>query len=227
LGYCHQQAISRANPSEAVAIINADFSISVETFSACEQRFAAGKKLIMAAATRTLSKHKPPIGAKSRDLLAWVWANRHPVMTEAIWGSGRSRTLSCLHFVDGDVVVVRAFHLHPIAFVRQAGLSFAGITIDDGLIDCFARDEVHVVTDPDELALAECSPADYSGSGFRDIVITPEHVALWANKVKGPNRVRVTAAHKWLFTHRISIKGAGKEIGDTAVAQEILGLLNK
>jgi len=226
LGACHQAAITRANPGDKIAIINADHCVSVELFEACERRFAEGKQLIMAAGTRTLSDKRPPIGVRSRDLLAWAWANRHPVITDAIWGTGHSPSLACIHFVEGDdEVVTRAFHLHPVAFVRHAGLKFTGITIDDGIVDSFPRDRVHVVTDADELALAECSPADYFFAS-RESQISIVAIARWAGKLKGPGHPRASAAHRWLLTHRIVIKGTGKDLGDNAVCNAVLGILD-
>jgi hypothetical protein len=225
LGACHQAAISRSDPGDRIAIINADHCASVELFEACERRFATGKQLIMAAGTRTLAEKRPPIGARSRDLLAWAWANRHPTITDAIWGTGHSPSLACIHFVEGDTeVVTRAFHLHPVAFVRRAGLKFAGITIDDGLVDSFSRDQIHVVTDADELALAECSPSDYFFAS-RETTISLSAIARWAGKLKGPNHPRASAAHRWLFEHRIVIKGGGKELGDTVVCNAVLEML--
>ncbi len=224
LGYCHQQAISRAEVGERVVILNADIAVSIELFAACEKRFAAGKCLILAAATRTLSDDRPPIGARSRDLLSWVWANKHPTITEAIWDNGHSQSLSSVHFVNGDEVVTHAFHLHPIAFVRRPGLRFGGITVDYGLIDAFTRDEVHVVVDADELALAECSPTDLS-HGLQSDVFNYAAVVRWATKIKSQNQPRASAAHKWLFGHRIVIRGSGKELGDSAVADTVLGML--
>ncbi len=226
LGGCHRQAISQAAIGDHIAIINADHAVSVELFAACERRFATGKQLIMAAGTRTLFTQRPPIGARSRVLLDWAWANRHPVITDAIWGTGHSPSLSVIYFTEGsDEVIARAFHLHPVAFVRRAGLKFTGITIDDGLVDAFPHDEIHVVTDADELAMAECSPIDYHFAS-RETAISLWAIARWAGKLKGTTPPRASAAHRWLFTHRIIIKGTGKEIGDTTVVNAVLGMLD-
>src|SRR5882672_6667653 len=91
-GDCHRDVIRTALPGQRVALLNADIVISPETFLACENRFAEGKKLVVTAATRCLFKKGvvPPLGVPARELLAWPMAVHHPSVAQCFWGTGRS-----------------------------------------------------------------------------------------------------------------------------------------
>lgn len=227
LSDCHRAGVSAAERGEAVAIINADMVPSVEFFTACEKRFSEGKRIIMSAAPRTLSDKPPSIGIKSRQLLEWVWEHRHPAIEDGIWGSGQTVSLATLQFVHGENVVMRAFHMQPAAFMKDnESPYFDGVTCDDGLIDLFPKKQIHVVTDADELAFAEMSPGSRKFHRF-DRLYTPQDVVAWARHAKG-NRPRATKMHRWLFSHRICLRGTtdDPELGDGAVCDSILRMLD-
>jgi hypothetical protein len=215
LGETHRAAITYARQGECIAFINADMIPSIEIFEAAERRFAEGKRMIMMAATRTLGG-EPPIGASSADLLRWTMINRHPAITECFWGSGRSTVPWAIYFERGDDVVLHGFHLHPFAVMKDRDLSFKGKTIDADFPDNFSQDEIHLVTDANEAAFAEMSPAwrifKLGGPLCIEIVIP------WARK-------SATPMHRWFFGQRIAICGKGEDIGDGDICDKILRVL--
>src|SRR6185369_3567911 len=162
LSACHRQAVNDAKPGQRVMLLNADMVLSREVFEACEWRFRHDWKLIVACATRCLLAYsKPPIGADSQQLLDWTLRNKHPSVHDCFWGTGRTVVPWALYFASEHGVVVRGFHLHPVAFVKTEGLGFRGASIDVDLVDQFAESEIHTVTYPTEMSLAELSPASY------------------------------------------------------------------
>ncbi len=217
LGECHRGAIAEAKQGECIAFINADMVPSVEVFEAAEKRFAEGKRMIIMAATRTLGGD-PPIGAKSADLLRWTMDNRHPMITECFWGTGRSNVPWAIYFQRGDDIVLHGFHLHPFAVLKDREIRFQRKTIDADLPDNFEQHEIHLVTSADEAAFAELSPPA-SFLKLRD-EITVESIAAWA---KGS----ATARHRWFWGHRIAICGDGQEIGDRQICKEVLRALRR
>jgi hypothetical protein len=212
LGECHRAAIAHARRDECIAFISADTVPSIEVFEAAERRFVEGKRIIMMAGSRTLGG-RPPIGASSRDLLRWTMDNRHPIINACFWGSGHTSVPSLIFFERDDEIVLRAFHLHPFAVLKDRELSFKRKTIDADLPDAYTKEEIHVVTDADEAALAEMSPpAPHLKTGDP---LNIETVVRWAKGSASP-------VHRWFFEQRIAICGKGEDIGDGVVCNEIL-----
>lgn len=210
-GLANHEAIEFAAPGEAVAMINADMVPSREVFAAAERRFAEGRRLIMMAASRTLGG-EAPVGATSAELLDWTMEHRHPAIEECFWGTGRSVIPWAIYFEHGDDIVLRGFHLHPFALLKDRHINFKG-TIDLDLPDNFRPAEIHLITERDEAAFAEISPPD------RTFPLTPQpfdeaDVARWASR-------QATPLHRWMFMQRIIIKGAGADHGDVAICNEI------
>jgi len=225
LSDCHRQAIFMAKPGEFVALLNADHVVSIEAFAAAEKRLHAGKRIVMMAGMRTSAPDEPaPLNMRSRELLKWAWEHRHNSAEDAIWGTGASTSLSSLFFVDGEEVVSRWFHLHPFAFVKEPGLTFNGLTVDEDLGERWPRDLVHVVEDPDEAALIERSPESFRFKSHQRPVQIRD-VAFWAYGENGHGGRRTTHFHHWLFKHRIVLRGDGRDLGDRAVCDAILSVI--
>jgi hypothetical protein len=217
LGECHRKAIELTGNGECIAFINADMAPSVEVFEAAERRFAEGKRLIMMAATRTCDG-VPPVGARSADLLRWTMQHRHPIISRCFWGADSGTTVPwAIYFQRDDDIVLRGFHLHPFAVMKDRGLSFQRKTIDADLPDQFTREEIHLVTDADEASFAEISEP-WRTFKLLNGPITVESAAKWAKNAATP-------VHQWFFTHRIAICGKGEDIGDAAVCDDILRAL--
>jgi|SRR5579862_4917610 len=214
LGLCHRDGLVTADQGEVVGFINADHVVSAEIFEAAERRFAEGKRLIMMAGTRTLGG-MPPVGAPSAELLAWTMEYAHPTIRQSFFGEGHSSVCSTVYFRTPTGIVLRAWHLHPFAMVKDRELGFTKVTIDDDLIECFAEHETHVVTDRNEASMAELSPQDL---GVPDLgrPMDVEAIVHWAANGVASKR------HGWLFTHRIQIEGDGADLVDRAICDEAL-----
>lgn len=201
LGTAHREGIAAAPMGSAVSLLCADMVLSRECFGAAEKQFAAGKRAIVAAATRTCGPN-PPIGAASRDLLLWTMANRHPITRECFYGDGKSGYPWAVYFKKGNSIVLRAFHLHLFALIKRDNLKFSA-TSDLDLIENFPPAQTRVVTDADEMAMAEMSPRERT-LPMRDSPMTPQSIAEWASTHALP-------VHYWLFNeHPITICGDGK-----------------
>lgn len=213
----HADVIARAKVGDWVVLLNADLVISGNLLRACEARFMKGAKAIVTAGIRTkFGDGAPPVGAEPRALLVWAWDHRHQIIRDLEWGKGGSMLPTNLFFTNGDSVVLRGFHLHPVAILKEKELSFIS-TIDGDLLEHFPRETIHVVTDPDELSMLEISPLD-KRFPVRSGIMNPARVAA-------SMKSRASALHKWLFTHRIVIKGTGEGCGDDAVTAAVLSLL--
>ncbi len=203
-GNCHRDVIRSASPGEWVMLMNADIVVSRETFTACAQQFASGKDLIVAAATRCLFKPgvTPPFDVPARELLAWTLGVKHPSVAQCFWG-GRSMIPWALYFQSSKGTVLRGFHLHPLAFLKRENLTFHGTSLDEHLIEEFSLSQIHVVTSPDEMALAELSPPNHLFK-LLDYPMTEKSVYMWAAH-------RTTEMHRWLFEHRIILSGTDED----------------
>lgn len=204
----HQDALLLAR-GDVVIPLNADNVVSVETFTAIRRRIDEGRKLVMCASTRTDPRSYAP--RASADLLRWSAQNMHPITRELIWGEGRSAHPSLLYFRRGESMVVRGFHLHPIAVVADQAFKIEK-SIDWNLGDILPRSEIHVVCDPHELALAEISPPSKSMPTQR-FRYSMQDVLMWATGMARP-------MHWWFASHSIRICGDA-DCGDAEVFREL------
>jgi hypothetical protein len=213
----HADAINRAAIGDNVVLLNADLVVSNNLFTRCREHFAAGRRAVVLTGIRTnLEDAPPPIGAPPRALLEWAWEHRHQIIKDLEWGRGTSMLPTNLFFTHDGSVVARGFHLHPVAIVKHAAIAFKS-TIDGDLLEHFAREEIHVVTSPDDLAMLEMSPRErrFPVRPGRNAVMTPDSVAR-------AMRTRASKLHRWLFTHRIVITGTGEKVNDVAPAKLVL-----
>jgi hypothetical protein len=206
----------RTRIGEAIVLLNADLVISRNLFKRCVEHFDSGRRALVMVGIRTnLNDAPPPIGQEPRELLDWAWDHRHQIIKDLEWGLGASLLPTNLFFSNNDNsnIVMHGFHLHPIAVLKEKPIPFRS-TIDGDLLDYFHQSEIHVVCDPDDMAMLEMSEAGrrFPVSGRQ---LSPAGVAASMS-------TRATKMHKWLFTHRIVIKGTGDGCNDTPVAQEVL-----
>lgn len=213
----HAHAIAGARDLDRVALLNADMLVSIEAFVAIERRFRQGKRAVVAAAGRTLpGLWGAPQPLAARELLAWSMRRAHPITRSCFWDVGRCHLPWAIYFEENGAVVMRPFHLHPLAVLVDRALPFDG-TIDLDLIDNYDHDEIHVVTDADELALAEVSHRSKS------LAATPwpmdvGQVVGWALRGARP-------MHWWNFRHRIAVAGDPQRVEiDRTVADDVLRL---
>ena len=197
----HREALAFAKMGEIVAIQNADHILSIDAFAAAERRLAAGRKLIMCAGTRTVGPlfGNPPPVLPSAQLLEWALHHAHTITQQSTYPHGKSGVSSTLYFSDGDNTILRGFHLHPFAALKDRDLTFAG-TVDRDLPDNFTTDEIHVVTDKNELAQAEISPLTRHFA-LRPDAMTEDYLYWWGTNHASP-------MHWHFFAHRIVLKGS-------------------
>jgi hypothetical protein len=212
---CHRYALQMARPQERVALFTADCVISEDAVLNAELRFRTGKRAIVCSGQLSLSRWTYPGVMKSRALLRWATRHAPPILEEINWGSGNCPLPWGVRFKQGRNVVLRAFHLHPFAVVNDRPLPFEGTT-DIDLVANYKRDEIHVVTSADDLAIIEISPRGKTYGKGPPWKMDIDHVLAWA--VRGAQ-----AQHWWNFSHRICISGdPDKVTADHEVAAEIL-----
>lgn len=206
----HRDTLRCAADGDYVALLGADMLLSREVFSACEKRFADGYSAVVAAATRTLSIQPPP-PMSSRELLRWAMDHAHPLVKGCFYGA-QGNCPWAVYFQNGENITLRGFHLHPVAVVKNRPLEYKG-SLDQDLLEHFQPREIQVVTDPDELALAEMSPPAMKFY-VPNFTINEEMIARWGT-------VFATEVHWWLSTHRIIICGNG-DTEDDAVWKKVM-----
>jgi hypothetical protein len=211
---CHREAIAMGQPGERICFLNADHIVSVKAFRSAERRLREGFRAVACGCVRARADD-PPIGAEGRDLLAWAWKNSHPLVLNCIYGTGRSQCPSFVYFENRENVTLRAFHMHPFAVMKDRPLRFAGETIDQDLLYNYRRPEIHVVTDPDEVALAEITGMEHEH---------PSGSLLSAKLLAAFGR-GATPLHRWFFTHSIRIRGYDPV--DESPAEEALKILRE
>jgi len=197
----HREALHDARIGEIVAIQNGDHILSVEAFAAAERRIRMGAKLIMCGGTRTVGPlfGNPPPVLKSADLLQWAWHHAHSITQQSTYPHGLSAVSSTLYFDDGENTILRAWHLHPFAVLKDRILTFDG-TVDRDLPDNFTPQEIHVVTSKHELAQAEISPRTRHFA-LRADAMSEDYLYWW-----GCNHA--SAMHWHFFKHRIVLRGS-------------------
>jgi hypothetical protein len=216
---CHRDALDRAHWQERVALLNADIVVSREAFVAAERRFGQFYRAVVCAASRTIGPlfgREMPQDVSSADLLHWSMTHAHPMVQQCFYPQGKGAVPWGLYFTDGTNTILRAWHLHPFAVVKDQNFRFTG-TIDRDLCNTYWASEVHVVTDKDELALVEISPLDRRLPLLPD-AMSHEYLAWWAG-------VHASKMHRKFFAKRIVIEGSADTNCD-APAQDILDRLN-
>lgn len=202
----------------AVALQNADHIISNDAYLACERRFDQGFKAVVCAGTRTvgpLFNEPVPVDIGPADLLSWAMLRAHPIIQQSMYPDGKGAVPSVMYFSDGKNTISRSWHLHPLAVLKDRDLKFEG-TIDSDLCECFLPSEIHVVTERNELAMAEISPMT------KRLPLLPngmdhDYISWWATKHAKPR-------HREFFKKRIVIEGSADTDCDAA-ADDILRLL--
>jgi hypothetical protein len=195
-------------------LLSADILVSRETVDVCET-ILRDKSLVVCAAPRTLCD-AAPVGASAADLARWMLDYLHPAMRQNFWGEGSINIPWGLFFETPDTLVLRAFHLHPLAFRRPLWAGFKG-TCDEGVPNLFKRRHIHVETSLDRFCLAELSPPDKLPKGRP--LPNPRRIARWIHN-------HTTATHRWFFEHRIVFRGDGEGAGDEVVTSDLMKLVH-
>lgn len=217
----HAEAVAAAAPGDRVVLLNADLVVSGNLLTRCAEHFAVGDLAVVLLGIRTQEdfRARPPSGAEPRELMAWAWAHRHQIIRDLEFPRGRSMLPTNLFFPVGDSVVARCFHMHPAAIVKQESTSFRS-TIDGDLLDCYPRERVRVVTDPDDCAMCEISPP------ARRFPVR-DSGGMRADQVAASMMTRASPTHRWLATHRIGVVGPNVDCGDEAFLREVMECMDR
>lgn len=215
----HTRGLDEAKDGDRVVLLNADIMVSVEAFAAIERRFRQGKKAIVCAGTRTLLGPLTwaPGPLTARRLTAWTLRHIHPISRSCYWGSGTTSSPWTVYFHENGSTVLRGFHLHPLAVVKDRPLTFTG-SVDLNLVDNYKFDEIHLVTDADELAIGEISGA-WKTHPCTEWPFDIGQIVSWAIRGAGG------PMHWWNFRHRVTLRGDSSAVTiDHAVADEVMRL---
>lgn len=215
-GRAHMDAIRMTPEGDITCLLCSDISLSRECFVAAEKRFSEGYRAVFCSGTRTT--RFPPPDMQARELHAFSVDNMHSICSDTIWGQCNSTMPAQVYFTDGENVTLRAFPLHPFAIVRDRNMAFFGPTVDDSLGEWYWPEEIHIVVNPDEMAIIETSPKKKRFRKLRRHLTIPE-AASWG-KFCGRRR------HHWFFQHPIVIKGNRPDLG-ADVAEAIRGHLGR
>lgn len=207
LQYSHRDAVNAAKAGEYVALLNADLIVSKNLFSSCETHLSNGRPAVVLAGIRTVmdyANNPPPIGMGSRELLEWAWEHRHQIIRDLEWDTGRSMLPTNLFFVQDDTVVLHGFHLHPVAIKKphSGEMNFIS-TIDGDLLEHFDTEQIHLVSDPDDMSMLEISPPERRFP-VRDRPFTAQLVA-------GAMMGRASMQHCLFFQQRLVVKGTNPD----------------
>lgn len=220
LSACHQQALDQTSGNNRLLLLTADMVVSCEVVARCEELIVSGMELVCCVPPRTIeSDSGPPVGVSGRDLLAWGWDNRHRMTRECTWPDGRSYDVWRMYFEKDGEVAARVFLPHPLAVVPRGRRMHFAPTIDVNLTMNFAPRATYLITQPEEGAVVEVSPAD------KEFLETePMHLRDGMSTPSCPPLIRVTnTRHRMFFSKRVIFKGSGGDCGDAEVVRRVLG----
>jgi hypothetical protein len=212
----HSRGIDVASHGDRVVLTNADMILSDETFAAIETHFRNGYRAIVCSGARTKSQRLwLNVPRSAAPLSRWSVDRIHPISRSCIWGEGNTGAPWVVYFREGDNIVLRGFHLHPMAVVKDRELPFSG-TIDLSLIDNFKFEEIKLIQN------LECSFAEISAKGktstLLDFNFDAAQIVAWAMRGARP-------MHWWNFRHRVAIVGNPDSVTiDQDVATEVLSM---
>lgn len=220
LQQAHSDGIRTAPVGSRVVLLNADICVSGNLLQSVARHFNSGKKAVVLIGIRTAAGDEiPPAGADPRELLLWAWEHRHQIVRDTEFPYGRSALPTNLFWTYEGSTVARGFHLHPVAILKEKEIDFKS-TIDGDLLELFPRNSIHVVTDPDDCSMCEVSPPE------RRFPLEPRD--LTAKGIAIRMSTRASPLHRWLFEHRIVVRGRAEEVTeDCSMAVDILSRLQR
>lgn len=184
---CHQLALDDAAAAgRGVIVLSPDIFMSEGTLAAAVRRHASGSRAMACSGLRldrdgfveSLRSRGGVRALAGRALVALALEHLHSFTRAHMVDAARtpSRPIGVLWNVPAQGIVARFFRLHPLLLdpvCREARLDS---TIDDRYLAraCPDLEQVHVVTDSDEIAVFELSHVDAASTAT-----TPGGVSLW------------------------------------------------
>lgn len=170
---CHAQALrDAAEAGAALIFLSPDIVLSEGTLAAVVRRHDEGKRAVACTGLRVqreafveaLRARGGTRGVPPRELVSLALAHLHPFtlahMADGVPGS--RRPIGVYWNVPGEGILARPFYMHPLMVDPPRRDARPDGTIDQHYLvhACPARDQIHVVTDSDELAVFEMSHVD-------------------------------------------------------------------
>jgi len=211
----HHQSLAETPTGHVTVLLTGDIIPSRELFSYAVGALKNGRRAVATMAPRVLLKDEPiPIGVSGRELLAWVWRNRHPITEACVWGRMLTTFPNCFYFENGDNVVMHSYHLHPFMVMKDRHCTFVG-TVDDDLLANFENHEIAYVQEA-EVGFAEISTEDHNLSqyGIANSHVSVASAAHWARNTM--------PAHLRNFSKALRVTGFGEVPESANVTQSIL-----
>lgn len=225
LSAAHRAVISTAAPGTAVALLTADMAISADAFIGCARAFEQGRKLVCCNATRAVLEDFEPFTRSGRELSEWGWKHRHSMTDNITWPEGRSDDLHRVYFEGAGGVVARQWMPHPLAVMIDGRPLDFSPTIDCDLTARFRREEIHLVTSPDDLAAIELSPREKL-TPSRDADEPPERMDLPPMRERYAHKEIQHRIYSWLLAQRIVVSGVGDGCADDEAVAPLLQRYN-
>jgi hypothetical protein len=197
---CYERAMTYGHPIVPVA---SDMVCSKGMLSAIEKHVGS-KRLVVVPVPRVdaakmieaIPLYDEVVNLSSRDLCRLSLSRIHPHQLE-MFGSSRTRTAqpTTVFRRDGDTIIARCFHMHPImmqGFAPGMANKCERSGIDAWVVDEVPHDQIHVVTDSDEMMVVDLTDAEYDWEpGWKGVEIDPLN---WAAR-------KTNRTHRWFFTH--------------------------
>ena len=170
---CHRRALTDARESRSALIfLMADYFMSEGTFAAAVRRHGAGSRAVVCSGIRVnreafiaaLHARGGVRGVPHRELVSLALDHLHPFTRAHMIDS--ERTAQCpigvYWNVPGEGILARCFYLHPLMVDPLRRDVLPDETIDGNYIKraCPVREQIHVISDSDELVIFEMSHID-------------------------------------------------------------------
>jgi hypothetical protein len=218
---CHRSVLYDAAVGDVVVLLTADMVLSTNALASCKRAFAQGRKLVCCNATRAVLEEFKPFTRDGRMLSEWGWQHRHKMTGDITWPNGTSDDLHRVYFESSAGVVTRQTMPHPLAVkIDGRPLDFSP-TIDCDLTTCFRREEIHLVTSPDDLAVVELSPREKAYPS-RDAREPPERMGLPPMSERYASKEIQHRLYSWLLAHRITVSGVADGCSDDEAVEPLL-----
>ncbi len=183
----HEQALADAAQTGAALIfLSPDLVMSEGTLAAVARRHGAGSRAVVCAGLRvnreTFLRAVDARGGvraiPSRELVSLALGHLHPfTRAHMIDNEPSARSpISVYWTVPGEGILARCLYMHPLMVDPVRRDATPGGTVDQHFLAhaCPAREDIHAVSDSDELAVFEMSHVDAA-----DTDMDPEAISAW------------------------------------------------
>jgi hypothetical protein len=216
LNACHQLALDdAARAGTALIILSPDMFMSEGTLAAAVGRHAGGSRAVACAGIRldrdafvsSLQRRGDVHTLSGRELVALALEHLHPFTRAHMIDGARTprRPTGVLWSVPGEGILARFFYLHPLLIDPVRRGARLESTIDHRFLTrvCPVPEQIHVVSDSDEMAVFEMSHVDAA-----PVATAPGGVSLW-RAIEMIGRCDAHQVSYWTRPIRLHASGIG------------------